>query len=281
MNKKGALAIAIALISLGGPQSGLAETLSDSGIARHFQQVALKVERAFYRDVARLDATTFKQIAIPASLPDLQTRQPFAQINGTRVQAVITPLNPDQVRLCVTATPQSAEDAYQVSKKARQQSLTAVASDCVTPRVDNSLEEGASLSWAKILNRRDTPTPTRLSPGLPLQGVSESARPWPALNLVASEPGWGSAVNLTFTNPSTAEVGSPEFDASLVSLVSADIRDGFLLSHDCQDVPPQQQCTISLQYDYGGGDVLYGFVDLEFTGGLTAWISLKGTRQAP
>lgn len=128
----------------------------------------------------------------------------------------------------------------------------------------------ASIAGRVVLDRRDTPSPTRVPSYPTLSGVDDSAVTRPGL-FVSSN---GGTQYITVYNPFIPIGDGLGFTTGLVGFT---VRPGFSVVHSCTEIAAAESCSVAVSYSGVGGNLYPGQLMLYFIGGGVANIGLMGT----
>jgi hypothetical protein len=260
---------ASSLISLNALASGspsYIEEAENARVARSISRAAVSLKAAFYRKAASLDANGYR--------PDLTVNSTLFPQWGFEPSG-LGPLTWSAVarsasvlRVCVHRTVSNSAQWNVALGTLLKEGLTPTASDCLTP----TLPPYAPSAFPAVIHGRidldaeTAPVETTIPPEIGVTNINVGAKALPGLTVSSSATGVGSK-SFSITN----------YQPSALVLVSAQVREGFTISHDCDVIPAYMSCVVSIQYAGAHGDKYPGYLRLSFSTGIWAGVGLLGT----
>lgn len=283
MNKSMALVV---VVLTAFPVVGSAQEMLDV----HVRQMVRGVERGYARAMGRLD-TNLRQPSA-RTLGDPFTLSPFTPRQRPDLSWQLQALDVNRSALCVTAQVSNVAGwnlAIRGFAKAGMQAVTSQECELSgAPRAYSTAPVSfpANIKGGKILSREDIPVPTVL-PQVEFdpvfEGVDGTAVSRPGLELLSVSFEGDGYSDIRITNPALVEGYTDDVPAQPVyrrlTLSAYEIREGFVLLHDCDLVGPDETCTVKVRYSGAFGDYRVGSLRLTFSTGAKAIIGLLGRTQ--
>jgi hypothetical protein len=244
-----------------------------------FTHALINVDRAFRRRQSAMDPSTGQRPLAPDSLDSLAAYG-FVP-SSLNFDISVTALDTARSQVCMALKVRSEVLWRAASRLFTMPGVSRADSQC------NVLSPGPlAAQWpttvyaVKLLDTQDVMTRTVLPASPIITGVDGNAVTMPAITLTAVPAQWSPAATFYVTNPAPPAIeGQPP--APALALTAISVRDGFRVDHNCFEIPAQQSCTVSVQYQ-GSADERFrvGSLRLDFSDGHFAIISLLGRRAA-
>lgn len=267
---KAAGAVLGVMLALFAAQASAEEALGPYRKGAAIERGADQVRKAFFRRQATVEPTQGLRPDAPGALSDLIPQYGFVA-NTSFLSFSLTALDVHRSRICAKTTVGTPEEWLAAMRAYMKMGYTLSDVDCA---VDAGLQAPASfpatVAARTVLDSRDVPARTLLAPtDLTLSGVT-APYALPAFTLTAGAGAWSAPATITVSNP-TEQVSA---------VVSASIREGFEVTHDCAELLPAAACSVSVRYQGKAGErYRVGSLRLTFASGGYAVIGVLGVRQ--